>query len=442
MADPVGRVSIAFDDDMLTASPTWHRIDDLSNNLVSGIDIHRGRQSERDQTDTGTATVYLNDTTGLFDPANSGSTYFGKLDGKQIALQLWNPVTSAWVCQFVGTIDDYGYDLRPSQVVSNVQIECVDMFDYLGGAEMAPGIAGNTPPAGSERVVFYEDAHVDDRIIQLLTDAGISSSRWVVFTGNVRDQETRYEPGDVFLQAIRDAADSEFPGIANCYVDKTGRFVFHGREARFDPDTVAAGATPGAWNFTRWKIGDGAAIALDSDRAQVRALAYNRARADIINAAIAYPRGIKDAAMPGQVVTDATSITKYGIHSWSAPDLITLEGTTTLNDANAETKLFSQFYVQNLKDPRNRIRTLGLKAISPADPRASATWALLCGVDISDIVNIKVGYPGGTGINAEDFYVEGSDMQIRPLNPDHDMVDLALNVSPAAWYTTDVFTIS
>ena len=29
-------------------------------------------------------------------------------------------------------------------------------------------------------------------------------------------------------------------------------------------------------------------------------------------------------------------------------------------------------------------------------------------------------------------------MSITPLNPDHDMVELSLNVSPAAYYDTDV----
>jgi hypothetical protein len=61
------------------------------------------------------------------------------------------------------------------------------------------------------------------------------------------------------------------------------------------------------------------------------------------------------------------------------------------------------------------------------------------GVDISDIVNVVAGYPGGVGI-AEDFYVEGSEMTIRPLNPGYDMVELTLNVSPAAYFTDNVFS--
>lgn len=438
MANPVGRVCIALDNDMLDApsTMTWTRIDDTPN-LVAGIDISVGRQSEQDQTETGSATVYLNDKAGLFDPNNTGSTYFGKLHGKPIALQLWDPVTETWQSRFRGTINNYGWDISPSQVVSNVQIECVDLFDYLGNAQAAPGIAGDVPPKGAEAGVWYEDAHADDRIIQALTDASVDSESYVVFSLNVRVQERMYDVSEVYLNIIREASEAEFPTIANCYCDRSGRFVVHGRYARFDPDSVAA--TAGTWDFNRWKIGDGAAIVADSERAQVRGFSFSQARADIINAALAYPRGIKPSDMPGQVVTDATSIGKYGIHSWSAPDLIVLEGTTTGNDANDECKLYSQFQVDNLASPRTRITTLNLKALHPDDPRATATWGLLGGHDISDIVNVAITYPGGVS-TPEDFYIEGGQMQIRPLNPDFDMVDLSLNVSPAAWYLDNVFS--
>ena len=435
-----GRVLIAFDDTPLEPSPTWTRIDSTAN-LVAGYDIHRGKQTLLDRTDTGTATVYLNDTAGLFDPANVSSPYFGKLDGKQIMLQIWNPVTLDWWPQFTGHINDYGYDLNPTQVVSNIQIDCVDIFDYLGGYEVAPGLDGTTPPSGSEGTVFYEDTDgtVDDRIKEALTDAGIDSTRWVVFTGNVKVQETKYDPGDAILNVLRDAADAEFPGIANIYVDKQGRFVFHGRRSRFDPDSVAASATPGAWDFTRWKAGDYAAILLDSARAQVRVLSYSRSRSDLINAAISYPRHDpnEENKIPGQVYVDPTSITAYGKHSWSAQDLIISEGSTTGNDKWQETFLFGKFMVLNQKDPANRISQLTIKSVTPHDTRATATWGILVGADISDIVNIKVGYPGGTGINADDFYIEGVTMRVRPLQAiesgGFDNVELDLDVSPAEW---------
>ncbi len=429
-----GRVLIAFDDPPLEPNPTWTRIDDTEN-LVAGFDIRRGRQTERDSTDTGTATVYVNDTEGLFDAAYPLSPYYGKLDGKQIQLQVWNPVDEVWVPQFRGVIDDYGYDINPTQVVANVQIDCVDIFDYLSGYQVQPGVNGDTPPAGSEGVIFYEDTAgtVDDRIIQVLTEAGIDSSMRVVFSGNVKLQETKYDPGDALLNVLRDCADAEFPGIANIYVDKTGRFVFHGRYSRFDPFTVSADAGPGVWDFQYWKVGDAFRINFDDQYAQARVLSYSRPRSELINSAICYPRGIVETAIPGQVYESAISIASYGKHSWSATDLIISEGTTTGNTADQETFLYGKFYVENQKNPGPRIKTITVKSLPPDDPRGPRTWSVLTGVDISDLVNVGVGYAGGIGIDGIDFYCEGVTMRVRPLNTDYDLVELDLDLSLAAW---------
>ena len=446
-----GRVNIAFDSGPLTATPTWTRIDDDESGLVSRIEIHRGRQTEFDHTETSTATVYLNDRWGLFDPTNGSSPYYQNLDGKQISLSLQNPVTLAWVEQYRGIIDSYEYEFAPSQVVARVKIECVGLFDYLAGVEMLPGAFGDDPPTleGAASTVFYEDTDVQTRITQLLTDAGLPAARFVVFTGNVDVQETHYDPGDSVLVALRDAADAEFPTVANLYEDKQGRVVFHGRYARFDPEGTEASASPGQWTFTRWECGDGTAIGADPTLAQIRPpLQWSRSRRMIRNAALAYPRypirgmgggTFTDADMVGQVSTDPASITDFGYRSWSAPDLITLAGTTTGNNAAEETRLFADHMVANYALPRTRIEAVTFKAIHPSDSRAAATWALICGIDVSDGLTIAHDYPGG-GLLFEAFYVEGSDMTISPLNPDFDMVELTVNVSPAAYYTTDVFS--
>lgn len=431
----VGRVLIALDDGPLVASPTWTRIDD-TDNLVAGVDIHRGRQSEQEQTDTGTMTVYLNDTQGLFDPANTLSPYFGKVDGKQILCQVYDPTTLTWEPQFRGLIDNATFDVSPSQVVTNVQLECVDIFDYLAGLQMVPGRFGDTPPRGSEGIVFYEDTTgtVDDRIIQALTDAGIDSTRYVVFTGNVSVQETKYDPGDSVLTVLRDAADAEAPFIANIYTDRQGRFVFHGRESRFDPDTVAATTTTDIWDFTRWKAGDGAAIALDATRAQIRVLAFSEGRRDVVNAALAWPQGLPQKQVPDNIYVDATSITAYGYHPLPPlENLVIKAGTTTGNTAKVECAKYAELYVKNMKDPVTRVQTLTLKSLAPTDPRAAVTWPLLTKADISDILNLKVGYPGGTGIDNKDYYIEGITKRIRPLNPGYDLVETDFDVSPAVW---------
>jgi hypothetical protein len=441
-------VCIAFADGPLAATPTWTRIDDDTGLRVSEISIRQGRQTELDQTETSTATVTLNDRAGVFNPYNGSSPYYGEIDGKQISINIQNPVTSVWHEQFRGVIDDYSYDFpgSPAEVV-RVRIDCVGVFDYLAGVEMLPGAFGDTPPVGDTTgIVFYEDGPIQTRLDQLAADAGLNATRCVFFEGNVDVQETKYDPGDSILVAMRDAVDAEFPGIANLYEDKTGRVVFHGRFARFDPDTVSFGAD---WDFTRWFAGDGTAIAAEPTLAQIRPpLQWSRPRRMIYNAAIAYPRypirgtpsqDFDDDDIPGQITTDATSITEFGYRGWSARDLITLAGTTTGNTAAQETKLFADYYVANYALPRTRINALTFKSLHPADDRASSTWALICGSDVSDVVNLSHDYPGG-GLLFEDFYIEGRDMTIRPLNPQYDMVELSLNVSPAAYYTVDVFS--
>lgn len=440
---PDGRVLLAGDDPALEPNPTWTRLDDVDG-LVAGIEINRGRQTEFDQTDTSTAVIHLNDTTGDFDPDNLSSPYFEELDGRQIMLQLWNPITEAWVPQWRGVIDDYGWDLHPSQLLSNIQIQCVDAFAYLAEVEMIPGLFGQG--VSSNGSIEYDGDTVQVRITNLLTDAyggDVTGVAWLadmarIFTGNVDVLPTKYDPGDSILVAIRDAADAEMPGIANVYTDKLGRVCFHGRRARFDPETTMVGSD---WDFTRWTAGDSAAIGTDPTKAQVRPpLTWSRPRSRIINAAIAYPRleggtALTAAQMAAQVVLDDTgSRDRFGYRSWSAPDLIVDTGTTTGNTALAECRLFAQYYIDNYAYPHSRVEQLTFKAISPNHPQATETWALLAGADISDVISLAVTYPGLAAPANRDFYIEGSNMSITPLNPEHDMVELSLNVSPAAYY--------
>ena len=70
-------------------------------------------------------------------------------------------------------------------------------------------------------------------------------------------------------------------------------------------------------------------------------------------------------------------------------------------------------------------------------PRPPATWALLCNVDISDIVHLTTTHGGGGGFD-DDFYVEGIHYQARPggVIP---YVELTLDVSPRGYYDDNPF---
>jgi len=426
---------------VLTASPTWTRVDTLAGVRVARITGKVGRQSEFEETDTGTLTVEFNDREGVVDPTNAAD-----LDGRPIALALRNPVTDEWFPRFRGVIDDVDIQLDKSRRVLRTTITAVDLFDYLGNFGLLPGQAGNTPPAASAGFVFYEDTAgtVDDRINQILADAGLPaapSALTTVFSGNVSVQETVHSPGETALDALRQAADAEFPTVANLYVDKKGRFSFHGRLARFDPDTVSASAT--GWDFNRWAAGDGDAIALDSTRALVRApFGLQRSRRMVRNVAICYPQGIAQADRDGQVYTPSVAGSDVGTRTWSKENLIVLAGVTTGNTANEECLLYATYIVENYKNLRSRVPQVSFGPRHPTDRHAANNWELITGVDISDVIDLDMSFPGGGGV-AEDYYVEGLSWEMTPGEKDLDTgwpdITMTADLSPSAYWTTNPF---
>ena len=426
-----GRVLVALSAGPLVAEPTWTRYDTLTDCRCYGFDCYAGRQSELDTTDTGNATVYFHDRVGTLDDND--------LVGLQIMLQLYNPVTDTWHIRWRGHIDDISHDLvdaPPNVPLANVSFSCVGIFDYLGGVKMLPGVFGDA--GGPDDVVFYEDERVDDRIFALLDDAGIVSTMRVVFTGNVDVNETLYDPDDVILQAVRDAADAEFPGVANFYEDRYGRAVFHGRFARFDPETTESGGAN--WDFVRWNAATREDVT--SGVAQVREFAYNRPRARIINSYLAWPRAdevgvaFDRTLIPTLLKTDATSITAYGYRGNEAPDLIIKENFNNSNTGADECELFGDFYVTNYAEVRKAVQRTVFKSLHPDDARAAAIWDLMCRADISDVIELTI---DEAELADEAFFIDGIAVECRPLGPDFDLVTVTPNLTPASYYGTDVF---
>ena len=429
MAD--GRVLIALAAGPLVAEPTWTRFDEDTACRCAGFDWTRGRQSEFDVSEAGSARVYFHD--------RDGSLSGEDLVGLQIMLQLFDPVAEEWHPVFRGHIDDVQNTASPgAPTLTNKEIDCVGIFDYLAGAKMVVGSWGDTYPATAKLngVVFYEDGPVDGRIEDVLDDAGLDPDMYVVFSGNVDVNESLYDPDDNALQALRDAADAEFPGIANVYEDRFGRVVFHGRFARFDPDTVAGDAGPDAWDFTRWEAATREDVT--GTRAQVREFGWNSPRSRIVNTYHAWPA--KDElgydAKPKIVETlmrsDGTSITAYGYHGLEAGDLIIKEHKTNGNTGYEECGLFGDFWVANYNLPRKNVQRVTFKSLWPDDARAAATWDLMCRIDISDILHLWI---DEADLSDDEFYVEGIQGEARFLNPDFDMVTVTPNLSPTAYYT-------
>jgi hypothetical protein len=109
------------------------------------------------------------------------------------------------------------------------------------------------------------------------------------------------------------------------------------------------------------------------------------------------------------------------------------------SDAFVETHRFAQYYVDNFKQPRDRVDGVAFRSIQLGAPGANITWQLLTEIDISDRVDLTVASPGGGGFTGVPYYVEGIHETVRPLNPAMDSVTVELDLSPTAYFDSDPF---
>ncbi len=453
MSAPNG-ISLALDDPWNEPDPTWTRIDTLTNVSVQSWSIDRGRNSENNVANAGTGTITFKDTNGVLDPTNSSGPYFGKLDPtKQAAIALRNPVDLSWSTLFRGFVTEWLYEMDVSETFATVTLELVDGLEILSALAMTAGNQGDTPPTGSTGDIYFLGAangysaggfkHVNQRIIQALADAGWDTSMQVVFSGNVTLYEQVYARLDQLMQVIQDSADAEFPnGVSAVYMSKEGIFTFHGRYARFDP------TRPG-YGISTWKAGDLTAAAGDSDVVPISGLSFRRSRDDLFNAAVALPAGVSDTDVPGALVSDATSITEHGWRMKTFSDLLTYQGHDDVGDpttALVETKKFATWLVDNFKNPKTRVQSIGFAPRGPGSLNATALWELMCGVEINDLIeNLTTTHPGGGGFD-EAFFVDGIHYTAQPGIPythaattSYPEVRLSLDVTPASYYGVNPF---
>jgi len=450
-ADPstIGGISIAFSSSALAAIPTWTRIDTITGVNIQSWEIKRGRPTERDKTEIGTATISGIDTAGIFDPTNSSSPYFGLLDPvKQVAINLVNPTDSSTSTLFRGFVSDWNYEIDVSEHFCTFTIECEDALSIISDAEVIPDAAGNTVPSESTGDVYYDPtASNDDRIFAAIADTATTfnpygadwpSSQLSIATGNTLVKGAVYSPRSPLLQVIDDAADADLPWGSNRYVDKTGVITFKGRLQRFDP-------TNPDYEITFWTVGDEAAFALDSSTALISSLKFTRGKTNLLNAALVTPFGVKDADIAGQFSSDSTSITAYGARSISFEGLLTdgskSGATYGPTDDLQETKLMADGLVANYKDPLTRISEVTFRPQGTSGARATAAWALICGIELNDVLTVTTTHPGGGGFAAEDQFVESlaytCDVQG---GSQFTNVTLTVEVSPRANWATNPFT--
>lgn len=426
-------LSVAPSSTLLDVAPSWTRLDNLGGGLrLSSVEIRRGRQDELEKNEAGTLVARFNDRAGDVDPT------LVDWISRPFAWAVRNPVTDTWHPRFRGAIDEHTYELDPTGLVKgDVLIEAVDCLDYFSNFQLQPFPAcGDPAPPQSEGFIFYEDTLVTGpqlRINQAYADCGWPSGLSSTFTGNVNLLESVYSVGDSILSVIRDAADAEFPGVANHFADKFGVSCFHGRNARFDP--VATAATATHWDFHDWIIGTGGV--------QIRPpFSSGRTRRLVRNQATCYPMGIAQADRAAQSIEDAGSRAIHGGRGWAAPDLFTKDGITTGKTGPEECLAFAQYILDNYAASVPRIPQVSFKALLPSDVRGPDLWEFVTQVDISDRVTITRAHPGGGGFSASQYFVEGISETwrygVKDLDSGFPFLDMTLDLSPATYWSEPI----
>lgn len=433
-------LSVAPAGTIFSVNPTWSRLDNVGGGLrLARVDISRGRQDEFERTETGTCTATFNDRDGQADPT------LVDWISRPWAFAVRNPVTDTWHPRFRGVVDEHNYDLDPTGTVKGeAVVEAVDALDYFANYQLHPaadGVSppGDPPPRAAKGYVFYEDTvspapGPQIRIDQAMSDCGFPSGLTSIFTGNVSLLEGKYSPGEAILSVIRDAADAEFPGIGNFFIDKFGVACFHGRNARFDPDATAATATH--WDFHDWVVGQGGGV---QHRPPWQ---VSRTRRSVRNQAMCYPADIKQRDRLGQSVEDSGSVGEHGGRGWAAENLLTKDGITTGHTGNGECLAFAQYIIDNYGTDVPRIAALSFKALRPTDLRAADLWDMVTQVDIADRVTVTRAHPGGGGIFAETYFVEGLRETWRYGHKDLDtgfpFLDMTLDLSPTTYWSEPI----
>lgn len=444
-------VELAFADNWKEDDPTWTDLAAPDGpRLATGVTIERGRDSEFNHTGPGQGTLTMRDLDGSLDPTNTGSA-LGTLDPmRQARIRLRNPVTDTIHHLFRGFVTEILYDLELTARLGHATLELSDAFEPLAHLEMIPNTGGDpyfgdaVPDESTGDIYFAETTGEDQaagRINQALDQAGWPEELRRIFTGNVQLQGQVYARHDQLLAVIADAADAEFPSVSNFFISKDGLASFRGRFARFTPETYQATddlARDASTSICFWSCGDGITAAADSAVAVLAGLSFRRSATDIINASLVLPKDVDEADVPGILAKDDTSIDAYGWRSENYEDLLVLRGDVGPTTAVEECQKFASAIVANAKDPKTRISKLVFKGRSPDDSLATALWALICGVEIGDVIHVKTSHFDGAGGFDEDYFVEKISYTIAPLregdNPWPD-ITLELDVSPRGFYS-------
>lgn len=318
--------------------------------LVTRVNIRRGRSRITSKFEAGTADVVLFDQNGDWNPMNPAGAYYPNLVPlRQIIIYATYLGVDYYL--FSGFITNYDTGFRQgNEDLSTVNLKCVDGFKLLAGSTVST-VTG--APAGQ-----FSGARVN---------AILDAIEWPVSLRNVDAGQTtlQADPGGsrTALDALNVVSDSEFGGL---FVDSEGMVRFVSR------DNLIAEPATAAYAFSDDGTGisyTNAVVAFD-DTNLVNSVTVTRSGGTAQNA------------------FDQASIDKYFLHSGTRSGILVQTDTEALNQAKG--------ILATRKDPEVRVDSISLNLyddINPSKPIAGVDLELLDGISV-----IKT-MPGNTTVN-------------------------------------------
>lgn len=416
---------------------------------VQSFQISRGRASEFETVQSGTAAILADNSDGALDPTNTGSAYYGTLlPLKQSKINIQHPYSHDYFDLFTGYLEELA-QVRPAGSVKTMQttLPLTDGFEILSNAQInaVGGRKRDTSATLQKGGSYYAAQHVDARILAAAADAGWPARLLRVSSGNVNVQPRGYDNGGDMLEVMQEAADAEFPGVANLFMDKSGNLAFSGRKIRFQSyaEAVADGiiSTYPDW-VSIWRVGDAAAMADDDSLLPIAKdnFSWTFGKQTVYNDVLITPMGADAADVPFMRRLNTASRSHYGSRALSYSDIIVLSGYDPdfTQDALSVCGDFGDHYQTNYGVPHQRITSIefhGAMAMGHDDTIGPALWDFLLNVELNHLLQVFTQNPGGGGFTGEWFFVEGIRYTGSSLNNRIMKLVMQLDLSPAPKYS-------
>ena len=332
---------------------------------VLAVAIQRGRGSQTDQFSPGTCRIVADDRASgrLFDPANTASTYYqGDFD---LAPRRAMKVLAGTAELFVGAITDLDitYELPNLSFASILGAD--GLYELSRTALTAFTPSSQLTSARVSAILDRPEVNFSTALRNIST--GVATCGTVAYTDNTNTLSA--------LQAVAIAEDGRL------FANRRNQIQFDERISFTFSTAIASFGGTASNNIPILSIG----VAYGQETL------FNRVQVDV------------DGGTAAQVVSDATSQTKYGVQTLSFSNV-------PLNTLAAGSAL-AQNLLDKYKDPKIRFNEIS----TSLNACGSALWPTVLTLDVGDVISVSKQYDQGLpATRTENVFIESVAHDITP----------------------------